>query len=226
MQQLFWLQTFCLVFSYCHADHVPKLLLISFDGFRWDYLTKVDTPNFDRLINDGVKAEWIKDAYTSITFPNHYTIVTGLYEESHGIVANEFYDPDLDIVFQSHNKTTVQDGRFWGGEPIWVTNQKQGGTSGVFYWVGSEAEIQGYRPTHYENYTVHDASMELWIKHTDVVMGWMTDLDNPVDLALLYFKEPDHTGHIYGPDSPEVKDIITQCDNITGKITFCRGPVA
>lgn len=213
------LNLLCVFIHFSSADHVPRLLLISFDGFRWDYLSKVNkTPNFDRVISGGVKAKWIQDSYTSLTFPNHYTIVTGLYEESHGIVANEFYDPDLDMVFQSHNRTTVQDGRFWGGEPIWVTNQIHGGRSGVFYWVGSEAEIKGYRPTHYVNYTKHNASMELWKNHTDTVFGWMTNGDEPVDLALLYFKEPDHTGHIYGPDSPQVKAMIQQCDNITGYI--------
>lgn len=213
-----WIWTLWSLAGYSHAQQFERLLLISFDGFRWDYLSKVDTPNFDRFVANGVKADWIKDTYTSLTFPNHYTIVTGLYEESHGIVANEFYDPDLGLEFHNHNVTNVKDGRFWGGEPIWVTNQKNGGTSGVFYWVGSEAEIKGYRPTHYANYTVHNASMELWINHTDQVINWMTDPQDPVNLALLYFKEPDATGHRFGPDSPEVEEMIRQCDNITGKL--------
>ena len=103
----------------------PKVLLISFDGFRWNYLQRTSTPNFDELINSGVKAKWIEDVYVSQTFPNHYTIATGMYEESHGIVANQFFDPVLNKSF-SYVKPSSKDPEFYGGEPIWITNQKQG----------------------------------------------------------------------------------------------------
>nr|XP_039259773.1 ectonucleotide pyrophosphatase/phosphodiesterase family member 5-like [Styela clava] len=213
-----FLYAILIIFQLAVCEHTPKLLLISFDGFRWDYLSKTDTPNFDRITNNGVRAKWIKDSFTSLTFPNHYTIATGLYEESHGIVANIFYDPVFNETFQIGNETTVLDGKFWGGEPIWVTNQLQGGRTGVYYWPGSEAEIKGVRPNIYEKYIQQEVSMALWRNRTDTVIEWLTDPENVVDLALLYFKEPDHTGHIYGPESPEVVQMIQQCDNITGYI--------
>lgn len=202
------------LFGLTLSEHTPKLLLVSFDGFRWDYLSKTDTPNFDRITNNGVKAKWVKDTFTSLTFPNHYTIVTGLYEESHGIVANMFYDPVFKEMFTLETKS--DDGKFYGGEPIWVTNQLQGGRTGVYYWPGSEAKIKNVRPNIYEKFVEYNVSMELWINRTDTVIEWLTDPEKLVDLALLYFKEPDHTGHIYGPDSPEVVHMIQQCDKIVG----------
>ena len=126
------LKIFFLLFLASNFKHIlasqnkkPKVLLISFDGFRWNYLQRTNTPNFDELIETGVKAKWIEDVYVSQTFPNHYTIATGMYEESHGIVANQFFDPVLNKSF-SYVKPSANDPEFYGGEPIWITNQKQG----------------------------------------------------------------------------------------------------
>lgn len=199
----------------------PKLLLISFDGFRWDYMSKTDTPNFDKIVGKGVKAKWIKDTFTSLTFPNHYTIVTGLYEESHGIIANKFYDPVLNMTFDVYqNKSSIEDGVFWGGEPIWITNQDQGGQTGVYYWVGSEAKIHGKRPTIYKKFIEEPYSYSLWRDRVDEIVGWLSDSNSSINLALLYFREPDATGHAYGPDSLEVKQMIENCDNITGRVKY------
>jgi len=188
-----------------------RLLLVSFDGFRYDYLDKVETPNFDRLISTGLRAQWIQDAFISKTFPNHYTIVTGLYEESHGIIANNFYDPYLNETF-SLKKTGA---KWWsvGAEPIWVTNklQCQHCRSGVYFWPGSEAEIKKIRPDHYKKYD-QDVPMQSRI---DTVVDWFKS-DPSLNLALLYFHEPDHTAHWYGPNSTQVADMIRQCDNYTG----------
>ncbi|XP_076802715.1 ectonucleotide pyrophosphatase/phosphodiesterase family member 5-like [Clavelina lepadiformis] len=207
----------CLLF--CHCQKTPKVLLISFDGFRWNYLNRIDTPNFDKLIKSGVKAKWLQDVFVSQTFPNHYTLATGLYEENHGIVANKFYDPKLNEFFSYHVKADVTSSKFWGGEPIWVTNQIQGRTSGVFFWVGSEAPIKGIFPTVYKNYN----KTFPWKQRVDTVVEWLAN--KPVGqsnqllnitLALLYFPQPDIDGHKYGPESPEVTEMIGQCDSITG----------
>ncbi|XP_070567459.1 ectonucleotide pyrophosphatase/phosphodiesterase family member 5-like [Ptychodera flava] len=191
----------------------PLTLLISFDGFRWDYLQKVDTPNFDLLISNGsFVPKGILPTFITKTFPNHFTIATGLYEESHGMVANNMYDPELKEKFHIGDEDSTSS-KWWdvGAEPIWVTNQKHGGSSGVYYWPGSEAEIKGVRPDHYKKYS-KTTSFKTRI---DGVIDWFTG-DNPINLGLLYFNEPDHTGHQYGPDSDEILDVISMCDNTTG----------
>ncbi|MEE9168300.1 MAG: ectonucleotide pyrophosphatase/phosphodiesterase, partial [bacterium] len=133
-------------------DFESGLILISLDGFRWDYMEKADTPNLDRLVANGVKAEGLIPVFPSTTFPNHYSVVTGLFAENHGIVANNMYDPKFDASFGLGNQEAVQDGRWWGGEPFWVTVEKQGKIAATYFWPGSEAEISGYRPTHYVPY--------------------------------------------------------------------------
>jgi len=194
----------------------PKVLLISFDGFRWNYLQRTSTPNFDELINSGVKAKWIEDVYVSQTFPNHYTIATGMYEESHGIVANQFFDPVLNKSF-SYVKPSSKDPEFYGGEPIWITNQKQGHHTGVYFWVGSEVKIAGEYPTVYHSYN----KSVPWKERVDEVVDWLSNepingqhLD--INLALLYFSQPDHFGHAYGPESVEVTEQIKRCDETVG----------
>ena len=213
---LFLLNPFITVFK-----QQQKVLLISFDGFRYNYLDRTDTPWFDKLIQEGVKAKWIEDSYISQTFPNHYTIATGVYEETHGIVANRFYDPIMNKSFVYTSKEDSSDPKFWGAEPIWVTNQKQGHSTGVYFWVGSEVKIDGTYPTVYKPY---NASVN-WFERVDTVVSWLAN--QPVDgkeldinLALLYFSQPDHYGHKYGPESREVTEQIKRCDTIVGMHMF------
>ncbi|XP_071800542.1 ectonucleotide pyrophosphatase/phosphodiesterase family member 5-like [Asterias amurensis] len=185
----------------------PLVLLVSFDGFRWDYLDRTATPNFDNLIKDGVKAKYIYDAFTSKTFPNHYTIVTGLYEESHGIVGNAMYDPVWNETYFMGNES-----KWWeGGEPIWVTNEKEGGASGVIEWPGMDTKIHNFYPTYrmpkYNQTFPFDARVDI-----------ITELfsNGSINLGLLYFREPDHSGHIFGPDSPKMDAVIRMCDDTVG----------
>ena len=208
---------------HCFASQKPLTLLVSFDGFRYNYLERTDTPNFDKLISSGVKAKWIQDVFVSLTFPNHYTLATGLYEESHGVVANQFYDPQLRRHFNYRSPTDVGESVWWGGEPIWVTSELQGKHSGTFFWVGSEAKIKGVRPTQWMKYSMDYP----WTKRVDGVVEWLANKPygkeqkiNNITLALLYFPQPDHDAHIFGPESAEVTERIRQCDNITGEINI------
>nr|XP_006815155.1 PREDICTED: ectonucleotide pyrophosphatase/phosphodiesterase family member 5-like [Saccoglossus kowalevskii] len=132
-----------------------------------------------------------------------------MWEESHGIVANHMYDPILGEHFDKDNRET----KWWdtGAEPIWVTNQLQGGRSGVYYWAGSEIEIKGVLPSHYKKYSDTTPFME----RIDEIIEWFTE-PNPINVGLLYFNEPDHSGHQYGPEAPEMFDVIRMCDNTTG----------
>ncbi|XP_070556777.1 ectonucleotide pyrophosphatase/phosphodiesterase family member 5-like [Ptychodera flava] len=193
--------------------HGPLTLLISFDGFRWDYLQKVETPNFDVLISDGsFVPNGIVPTFITKTFPNHFTIATGLYEESHGIVATDMYDPVLNEKFHIGGEDSTSS-KWWdvGAEPIWVTNQKHGGRTGVYYWPGSETEIMGIRPNRYK---INNDTTP-FERRIDDVIDWFTDED-PINLGLLYFNEPDHTGHTSGPESDEILDVIRLCDDTIG----------
>src|SRR4249920_726039 len=125
----------------------PYIILISADGFGYDLAKKYKAENLLRLSGGGVAAEYMKPCYPSLTFPNHYSIVTGLYPEHHGIVDNNFYDKKKRTFYSLGNRKAVADSSWYGGEPLWVLAEKQKMISASFYWVASESAIQGIRPT-------------------------------------------------------------------------------
>ncbi len=131
------------------AEDDPILILISFDGFRWDYDSRFPAPNLHALARRGVRAKEMIPSFPVLTFPNHYTIVTGLYPEHHGVVANNIVEPGYPVKFTMSNEEAVRDGRWWGGEPLWVTAERQGRRSAAMFWPGTEAEIRGVRPSYY-----------------------------------------------------------------------------
>ncbi|XP_046561055.1 glycerophosphocholine cholinephosphodiesterase ENPP6-like [Haliotis rubra] len=189
-------------------DFKNKLLLVSMDGFRWDYLNNASsTPHFHMFGDGGVRATYMNASFPTLTFPNHYTIVTGLWEESHGIVGNYMYDPVFNASFNLGTKET----RWWnGGEPLWVTAKKQGLKAGTYFWPGSEAEIQGVRPDYWYPYTDNTPYKE----RIDTVVDWFKNQN--IQLATLYYPEPDKTGHSFGPESQEVRDKVMYMDEILG----------
>lgn len=193
----------------------PTVILISLDGFRWDYLEKVNTPNLDLLTANGVKAKALIPAFPTKTFPNHYTIATGLYPEKHGIIANKMYDPKFKSTFSLGNRSSVEDSHWWGGEPIWVTAEKQGQISATLFWPGSEAPIKGVRPTYWKKY---DGNLA-YNKRLQKVLDW---LELPPEkrprFIALYFEEPDTEGHKYGPESKQVKNAIRKVDRTLGQL--------
>ena len=191
------------------------LILISFDGFRWDYMNKTDTPNLDRLVTAGVKADALIPSFPTKTFPNHYTITTGLYPENHGIVANTMYDPIFDATFTLGNREEVRNGRWWGGEPIWVTAENQGLKTLCNFWPGSEAEINGTRPSYWVTYDGN-------IPNNERVETVFQYLDKPVkerpSFYTIYFSDPDDYGHLGGPDSSSINIAIQECDARIGQL--------
>ena len=189
------------------------VLLVSFDGFRYDYSDMVDTPNFDRIRDEGVKAESLVPIFPTLTFPNHYSIATGCYSNKHRIISNTFYSKTLEKKYSMYDRGTVTDSSFYGAEPIWVTAEKNGLKSASYFWVGSEAI--GKTPSIYKNY---DSSIP-FTSRVDSVISWfnLSESKRP-DLVLLYFNEPDHTGHMFGPESTEIADMITQTDQLLGYI--------
>jgi predicted AlkP superfamily pyrophosphatase or phosphodiesterase len=147
------------------------------------------------------------------TFPNHYTIVTGLYAEQHGVVGNTMYDPMFDATFTMRKREEVIDGRWWGGEPIWVTAEKQGLVSSCYYWPGSEALIATKRPTYWKKY---DGTIP-YAERVRQVLEWLDypEVKRP-SLITLYFEGVEHAGHEYGPDIPRVNPAIREADSAVG----------
>lgn len=194
-------------------DLKPTVILISLDGFRWDYFQKTDTPYLDELSATGVKAKALIPVFPSKTFPNQYTIVTGLFPENHGIISNKMYDPKLDATFSLGDRESVEDSRWWGGEPIWVTAEKQGQISATLFWPGSEAPVKGIYPTYWEKY---DATLS-YDERVKKVLNWLKlPIEQRPTFIALYFDEPDSTGHKYGPDAKEIESVIQKVDNTVG----------
>ena len=191
------------------------LIVISIDGWRWDYDSKAPAPNLRALMQRGVRAENLIPSFPTKTFPNHYTMVTGLYPGHHGIVANAVRDPATGRTFVRTNVTEVRDPMWWGGEPIWVTAQRNGRIAAAMFWPGSEAPIGGILPRYWRPY---DASFPPE-QRVDQVLEWL-DLppgDRPA-LINLYFSDVDSAGHDYGPESREVQDAIQRVDGYLGRL--------
>jgi predicted AlkP superfamily pyrophosphatase or phosphodiesterase len=201
----------------CLADYPgkPPLLLISIDGYRADYLDRGYSPVLASLATEGVHAKGMRPAYPTITYPNHYTLVTGLYPDEHGIVNNSMHDAVLGN-FSPPNRAANTDGRWWDqAEPIWVTAEKQGVRTASVYWPGTQAEIRGTRPTYWQ---LFDANVSPDARVTQV-LAWL-DLP-PVrqpEFISLYFEQADAAGHNYGPDSLQLKEALVTIDTALGQL--------
>ncbi|KAA3653567.1 MAG: alkaline phosphatase family protein [Calditrichaeota bacterium] len=198
------------------------VLLVSIDGFRWDYFEKCPTPNFDKLARKGVKAERLIPVFPTLTFPNHYSIITGLYPENHGIVSNYMYDPVKQDSFSIKRTEMMTKSHWWDGEPLWITAGKHGLRSASFFWVGSETAISGVRPTIYKDY---DSKIPGRTR-IDTVLSW---LDYPTSqrpqFITLYFSFIDHIGHTYGPESPEIVHAVSRMDSLIGYLVDGLGRI-
>jgi predicted AlkP superfamily pyrophosphatase or phosphodiesterase len=192
------------------------VILVSLDGFRYDYARKYAAKNLQALAADGATApDGMLPAYPSLTFPNHYTLATGLYPEHHGIVANSFYDPLRKQTYSLSNPATVTDGDWYGGTPLWVLAEQQGMRTACFFWPGSEAEIQGARPSYYLKYDEKLPNHD----RVEQVLAWLRlpDERRP-HLITLYFSEVDHQGHEHGPVSDEVRAAVEAVDKEIGAL--------
>ncbi|XP_037349250.1 ectonucleotide pyrophosphatase/phosphodiesterase family member 7 [Talpa occidentalis] len=193
-----------------------KLLLVSFDGFRWDYDQDVSTPHLDSMAREGVKARYMTPAFITITSPCHFTLVTGKYIENHGVVHNMFYNTTNKMKLPYHPTLGID--RWWdnGSLPIWITAQKQGLRTGSFFYPGGNVTYQGMTVTQSRKEgALHNYKNETeWRANIDTVMRWFTE-DN-LDLVTLYFGEPDSTGHKFGPESQQRKDMVAQVDRTVG----------
>ncbi len=213
-----------------HADNGPNstwaqgqhyLVLVSLDGFRWDYAKRDNATHLLAIGKAGVWApQGMLPSYPSLTFPNHYTLVTGLYPEHHGIVANNFLDPASGARYSMYDKKATNDGSWYGGVPLWSLAESQGMRTACLLWVACEAKIAGFLPSYYAIYDGKtQASPEAQQARIDDALALLhlPAADRPHFIAI-YFSEPDHTSHEYGPDAPETRAAALRMDVLVGKL--------
>jgi len=189
------------------------VVVLSFDGFAEDYLGRERLPNFQRLMVRGTHADALIPPFPSKTFPSHYTMATGLYPGHHGIVASQFYDPVRKAWFRGN--ASVGDGNWFGGEPIWVTAERHGIRSATYFWPGSEAAIEGVRPTYYK---IFDPKVADSAK-VDQIAAWLrAPNEQRPRLVMAYFPEVDTAGHYHGPQSLEVHNALRAADQTLGRM--------
>jgi predicted AlkP superfamily pyrophosphatase or phosphodiesterase len=191
------------------------VVIISFDAFRWDYNKLYNTPNLNKLAKDGVHADRMIPSFPTKTFPNHYTIATGLYPDHHGLIDNSFQATDLGLYYRMSDRAAVENPAFYGGEPMWETAEKQGAKAAAFFWVGSEAPVGGRYPTYWKKY---DGAITYGAR-IDTVIKWLGyPREKRPELINLYFDEPDLTSHDAGPVSAETGKVVAMIDSVVGEI--------
>jgi predicted AlkP superfamily pyrophosphatase or phosphodiesterase len=203
------------------TEKAHYVVLVSLDGFRWDYARRDGATH---LLALGKKGTWAPEgmlpSYPSLTFPNHFSIVTGLYPEHHGLVANSFYDETRQARYAIGDSKVVTDGTWYAGVPLWSLAESQGMRTACLFWPGSEAEIAGHRPTwyaHFDNKTeATDAVQQARIDDA-VALLRLPDASRP-HFITIYYSEPDHEGHEFGPDAPETKAAVLKVDGLVGKL--------
>jgi predicted AlkP superfamily pyrophosphatase or phosphodiesterase len=203
------------------AQKAHYVVLVSLDGFRWDYAKRDNAVNLLALGKKGVRApEGMMPSFPSLTFPNHFTIVTGLYPEHHGLVANTFYDEEKHARFAIADANVVRDGSWYSGTPLWSLAESQGMRAACLFWPGSEAEIAGHRPTWYaqfDNKTQGTDEVEQARIDDAVALLKMPEGERP-HFITIYFSEPDREGHEFGPNAPQTKAAILKMDKLIGKL--------
>ncbi|KAJ5085170.1 Type I phosphodiesterase/nucleotide pyrophosphatase/phosphate transferase [Penicillium argentinense] len=205
------------------ALFAPTTILISLDGFRADFLDRGLTPSLNSLVANGVSPQYMNPSFPSVTFPNHFTLVTGLYPESHGVVGNTFWDPELEEEFYYTHPAVSMLPKWWNAEPLWVTAEKQGVRTGIHMWPGSEAHIGEEEPSYVDKYN----GSESLSRKINRVLEFL-DLPGAEDeshlvperpqLIAAYVPDVDRDGHKYGPNSTEIRATISHADEMVGGI--------
>ncbi|XP_055697080.1 ectonucleotide pyrophosphatase/phosphodiesterase family member 5-like isoform X2 [Phlebotomus papatasi] len=201
----------CCIVKSVDGSQRNSLIVISYDGFKNEYLKRNITPYLNAFREEGVSVPYMRNVFPTKTFPNHHTIATGVFPEVHGVMANTMYDRDSkkkleygSPMFHQNNATV----------PIWTLNEMQGQYSGCMMWPGSDFSYAGRNCTHSVAYNKSIS----WDARVDIAMDWLKDKEKPASLVIMYFEDPDSHGHIYGPDSKMVRELIIKLDNLTNSI--------
>ena len=186
-------------------------VIVSLDGLRWDYLDAYDVPFMDQLARDGVAAV-MQPSFPSKTFPNHYTLATGLTPDHHGIIANIFWDRERGVEFSLSNKETRADSRYYGGDPVWLTAKHQGVKTATVFWVGSDVAVQNEYPTYWRDYQTQ--LIDFPARVDEVLRLLQLPEEERPHLVMAYFEEPDRSGHKYGPVSAPTRRAMEYMDSL------------
>ncbi len=194
----------------------PYVVLVSLDGFRYDYPARYGAVHLQAMAKGGVTApDGMLPSFPSLTFPNHYTLVTGLYPEHHGIVGNSFFDPTRKETYSYTRSETNSDGSWYGGVPLWSLAESQGMRTACLFWPGSEAKIAGFRPSFYLKFNdgLDDRA------RLDQVLAWLQlpPAERP-HFITLYYSNTDHAGHAFGPDSAQEREAVAHVDGLMGEL--------
>jgi ectonucleotide pyrophosphatase/phosphodiesterase family protein 5 len=197
--------------NFFYAQSQPYVILVSFDGFRWDYSERGITPNLDKMKKEGVHALSLRPSFPTKTFPNHYSIVTGMYPENHGIIFNSFINPITKEKYRLGDSLAVRNSEWYLGEAFWQTAERNGIKTASFFWPGSEVTLDYRRPTYYEKYEHNKPYLE----RIDGVINWLElPQEDCPHFITLYFHDTDSYGHKYGPNSPEINQSIQRLDTL------------
>ncbi|CAG7964605.1 unnamed protein product [Penicillium nalgiovense] len=205
------------------ALFAPTTIVISLDGFRADFLDRGLTPALNSLVANGVSPQYMNPSFPSVTFPNHFTLMTGLYPESHGIVGNTFWDPKINEEFYYTHPTVSMQPKWWMAEPLWVTAEKQRVKTAIHMWPGSEAHIGDREPTFLDKYN----GTEVFSRKVDRILEFL-DLPGLEDKSqvtperpqfiVAYVPDVDRDGHKFGPNSTEIRKTISEADSMVANI--------
>lgn len=202
-------------YNTAEAQTKAYVIMISTDGFRYDYAKKYNAENLLKYSNEGVQAKAMIPSYPSITFPNHWTLITGLYPSHHGLIDNYFYDYEKKESYAMSDKKNAEDGNWYGGTPLWGLAEKQGMLSASLMWVGSASNAGGNRPSYYYHYHEKFSPSE----KVDKVIEWLKlPMEKRPHFISLYFPEVDASGHHFGPDSRETEDAVHLVDGAIGEL--------
>jgi len=204
---------FLITLTFLFAQDHPYVILVSFDGFRWDYSERGITPNISEMKRNGVHAVSLKPSFPTKTFPNHYSIISGMYPENHGLIFNSFFNPINNQEYSLGDTSAVRDSEWYLGEAFWETAERNGIKTASYFWPGSEMNLDYRRPSYYKKYEHNKAYRD----RVDGVINWLKlpAVERPRFITL-YFHDTDSYGHSYGPNSVEVNHSIIRLDSLIG----------
>ncbi len=216
-RKIFSLVIIIILTSTIHGKNKPYVILISLDGFRWDYIYRGITPNLNKLIDEGVHALSLRPSFPTKTFPNHYSIITGMYPENHGIIFNSFTNTFTNETYRIGDTISTRESKWYKGETFWETANRHALKTASFFWVSSEQNVDYKRPSYFYHY---DQKIS-FIDRLDGVIKWLKlpEEERP-QFITLYFEEPDSKGHSFGPNAPETNLAIASVDSMIGLLVL------